>query len=209
MAKVDANGTLPRVPKPVATPTMFCSAMKHSVNRSGNLLKNFSEKVEFLVSPSMATMRGSASPRRTQRGAEGLARGDHFAQLVSDAADKPAGASFFGRGQLIGGGNGVRRCRIWRWAGVRQWPGRPPLWTAVCRASRPCPGERKRPRPSASWPGSPAAACPGPRRPAPRAISSMSWPSISSVRQPKASKRLRIDVEVMAKARWPGFGPAG
>ena len=24
---MDANGTLPRAPKPVATPTMFCSAM--------------------------------------------------------------------------------------------------------------------------------------------------------------------------------------
>ena len=57
VAKVEANGTLPRVLKPTATATMFCSAMKHSVERSGNFLKNLSANVEFFVSPSTATMR--------------------------------------------------------------------------------------------------------------------------------------------------------
>lgn len=35
-ANVEINGTvLPRVPQPIPTPTRFCSAMKHSMNRSG------------------------------------------------------------------------------------------------------------------------------------------------------------------------------
>lgn len=35
--------------------TMFCSAMKHSMYRSGKAFLKMSEKVEFLVSPSRAT----------------------------------------------------------------------------------------------------------------------------------------------------------
>ncbi len=48
--------------EPIHLHTMFCSAMKHSIKRSGWAFLKISEKVEFLVSPSKATTRGLASP---------------------------------------------------------------------------------------------------------------------------------------------------
>ena len=60
---------MPRRDMPAATPTMFCSAMNISKNRSGCVFSSFSENVEILVSPSSATIRSffstsftSASP---------------------------------------------------------------------------------------------------------------------------------------------------
>ena len=47
---------------PIATPARFCSAIKHSDERSGKASKNLSENVEFLVSPSKAQTRSLASP---------------------------------------------------------------------------------------------------------------------------------------------------
>jgi hypothetical protein len=40
----------------MAIPTMLCSAMKHSKKRSGKARKNSSVQVEFLTSPSSATL---------------------------------------------------------------------------------------------------------------------------------------------------------
>lgn len=58
------KGTLFLQLKPVATDTMFYSAMKHSTNLSGKAFLKVIEKVEFLVSPSSATIlfKWSASP---------------------------------------------------------------------------------------------------------------------------------------------------
>lgn len=44
--------------KPSVTPTIFCSAIKHSTKLSGNLSFKVIEKVEFLVSPSRPTTFG-------------------------------------------------------------------------------------------------------------------------------------------------------
>ena len=63
-ANVETNGSFPRVLNPTPTPTMFCSAIKHSKNRSGNTFINVSENVEFFVSPSSATTLGSTRPNR-------------------------------------------------------------------------------------------------------------------------------------------------
>lgn len=57
-AKVAQNGILPLQESPVPTPTIFCSAMKHSTKLSGNLFFKVIEKVEFLVSPSSPTTLG-------------------------------------------------------------------------------------------------------------------------------------------------------
>ena len=47
-AKVEAKVTARFLQAaPIATPTKFCSAMKHSENRSGKASANLSEKVEF------------------------------------------------------------------------------------------------------------------------------------------------------------------
>lgn len=54
-AKVEQNGIFLRQDKPVATPTRFCSAIKHSIKLSGNLFFKVIAKVEFLVSPSSPT----------------------------------------------------------------------------------------------------------------------------------------------------------
>lgn len=56
--KVLTKGTVrPLVEQPIATPIRFCSAMKHSMKRLGCAFLNFSEYVEFFVSPSMAMIR--------------------------------------------------------------------------------------------------------------------------------------------------------
>lgn len=57
------NGTvLPRHPNPIATPTMFCSAIKHSTNCSGRSFFNKHENVELLMSPSKPITRLLFSP---------------------------------------------------------------------------------------------------------------------------------------------------
>lgn len=57
-AKVEQKGIFPLQDRPVATPTMFCSAIKHSTKLSGNLSFKVIAKVEFLVSPSRPTTFG-------------------------------------------------------------------------------------------------------------------------------------------------------
>jgi hypothetical protein len=62
-AKVEANVTARFLhAAPIATPARFCSAIKHSDERSGKASKNLRENVEFLVSPSKAQTRSLASP---------------------------------------------------------------------------------------------------------------------------------------------------
>ena len=52
----------PRAAHPMATPTMFCSATKHSIWRPGNFFLQLREQVEFLVSPSSAITRSHVPP---------------------------------------------------------------------------------------------------------------------------------------------------
>ena len=54
-AKVEQNGILPLQLNPVATPTRFCSAMKHYTKLSSNLFLRVMANVEFFVSPSKPT----------------------------------------------------------------------------------------------------------------------------------------------------------
>ena len=56
----------PRAAHPMATPTMFCSATKHSICRPGNAFLYLREWVEFLVSPSRAMTRSQAWPSFTR-----------------------------------------------------------------------------------------------------------------------------------------------
>ena len=63
-AKDDAKGTKRWAARPVAMPTMFCSAMYASTNRSGWASRKRSAYVEFFTSPSSARTRGSAAPSR-------------------------------------------------------------------------------------------------------------------------------------------------
>ncbi len=51
-ANVEQNAIFFLQAKPYETPTMFCSAMKHSTKLSGNLSFKVMANVEFLVSPS-------------------------------------------------------------------------------------------------------------------------------------------------------------
>ena len=52
----------PRAAHPKATPTIFCSATKHSICRSGNAFLYSWEKVEFFMSPSRAITRSHVLP---------------------------------------------------------------------------------------------------------------------------------------------------
>jgi hypothetical protein len=61
-ANVDGNGIAPRAARPIAAPTIACSAMKNSKKRSGCTFSNRSLKVEFFTSASSATTRGSTPP---------------------------------------------------------------------------------------------------------------------------------------------------
>lgn len=54
-AKVEQKGILPLHDSPVATPTRFCSAIKHSMKLSWNFYLRVMAKVEFFVSPSSPT----------------------------------------------------------------------------------------------------------------------------------------------------------
>lgn len=58
MAKVAQNAIFLLQARPSVTPTIFCSAMKHSTKLYGNLSFKVIEKVEFLVSPSSPTTFG-------------------------------------------------------------------------------------------------------------------------------------------------------
>src|SRR5208283_5031082 len=58
-AKVDTKGIFPLQAKPNAEPTIFCSAMYISKNRSGKAFLNSSEYVELLTSPSSTTISGN------------------------------------------------------------------------------------------------------------------------------------------------------
>lgn len=57
-AKVEQKGILFLQESPVATPTKFCSAIKHSIKLYSNLFFKVIAKVEFLVSPSKPTTFG-------------------------------------------------------------------------------------------------------------------------------------------------------
>ncbi len=59
--KVAANGVLPRTWRPTAAPTMHCSAMYISRNRSGATFWKSSVCVELPTSPSRTTRRGFAA----------------------------------------------------------------------------------------------------------------------------------------------------
>ena len=59
--KVEQKASFPLQAMPLATPTMFCSAMKHSTKLSGYLSPMVHEKVLTFVSPSRATTLLSAS----------------------------------------------------------------------------------------------------------------------------------------------------
>src|SRR4029453_13338254 len=61
-ANVDANAIAPRAARPIAVPTMTCSAMKFWKNRSGNAFSKRSLNVEFLTSASSETTRESTAP---------------------------------------------------------------------------------------------------------------------------------------------------
>lgn len=54
-AKVEAKAIFLLQASPVATPTMFCSAMKHSTKLSGNFSAKVIENVLISVSPSSPT----------------------------------------------------------------------------------------------------------------------------------------------------------
>lgn len=54
-AKVEQKGIFLLHDNPVATPTKFCSAIKHSMKLSSYLFFKVIAKVEFLVSPSRPT----------------------------------------------------------------------------------------------------------------------------------------------------------
>jgi hypothetical protein len=58
VAKVAQKAIFLLQASPSVTPTIFCSAMKHSTKLSGNFYFNVIEKVEFLVSPSSPTTAG-------------------------------------------------------------------------------------------------------------------------------------------------------
>ena len=62
---VEQNGIFPAAAAPAATEIMFCSAMRHSRNCSGNFFANHSAWVEFFTSASRPTMRLSAAPSAT------------------------------------------------------------------------------------------------------------------------------------------------
>jgi hypothetical protein len=51
-AKVEQNAIFLLQARPVATPTIFCSAIKHSIKFSGYFSNRVIENVLFLVSPS-------------------------------------------------------------------------------------------------------------------------------------------------------------
>lgn len=58
VAKVAQKAIFLLQASPSVTPTIFCSAMKHSTKLSGNLSFKVIVKVEFLVSPSSPTTFG-------------------------------------------------------------------------------------------------------------------------------------------------------
>lgn len=58
VAKVEAKATVRSLQAaPIATPTKFCSAIKHSMYLEGSTVFIFSENVEFFMSPSRAMTR--------------------------------------------------------------------------------------------------------------------------------------------------------
>jgi hypothetical protein len=58
VAKVAQKAIFLLQAKPSVTPTMFCSAIKHSIKLYGNFYFKVIENVEFLVSPSSPTTLG-------------------------------------------------------------------------------------------------------------------------------------------------------
>jgi len=61
-ANVDGNGMAPRLASPIAAPTIACSAIWVSTNRSGCAVSNVWLNVELPTSASSATMRESTAP---------------------------------------------------------------------------------------------------------------------------------------------------
>src|SRR3989339_798567 len=56
--KVETKGIFPRADRPMATPTIFCSAINISKNLFGNASLNVAAPVELLTSASSATILG-------------------------------------------------------------------------------------------------------------------------------------------------------
>jgi hypothetical protein len=56
VANVEANGINPSADNPIVIPTIFCSAINDWKDLSGNLSKKYLVMVEFLTSPSTATI---------------------------------------------------------------------------------------------------------------------------------------------------------